>query len=146
MSEKLPLDESVVDVLQRVLQPGRFGLRFGLPDIGKLFPASGLFAFPANTHVVRRGESGKHLYLILTGKVAITKALGPAAVKVATFGPGEFFSEVVLMLDGIRAASAIATEDSKIFCIAYSDIETLSNRKPELGEHLTRLSSRSQAA
>lgn len=142
MGNKCSLDDTVPETLQQVLQLGKFRLSLNLAETKRLFPSSGLYAFPERAQVVERGDPAKGLYIVLSGKVAITKSLGPAAVQVATFGPGEIFGEVTLMLDGIRSANAIAMEDCRIFRIAQSDIETLLNRKPELGEHLENLASR----
>lgn len=133
MTEKYPLDDTVSGLIQRALKLAKWNI--SAHDIERLFPNSGLYAYPRKSHIVRKDEKSRDLYVIYLGKVVITRPMGPAVIHLITLGPGDIFT-----------ASAIASEDCKIFRVAYSDIQSLLNMNPAMGVHLKNLANQRLAA
>ncbi|MFH1619408.1 MAG: cyclic nucleotide-binding domain-containing protein [bacterium] len=144
MTEKYPLDDTVSGLIQHALKLEKWNI--SVRDIEKLFSDSGLYAYPRKSHIVRKGEKSRDIYIICSGKVAITRPMGPAVVHLVTLGPGDIFGEIALLHNGIRRASAVASEDSRIFRVACSDIQGLLKMNPALAEHLTNLANQRLAA
>jgi len=68
--------------------------------------------YAAGQEVVRQGEGGIGLYVVVSGKAEAvhTRADGTTVV-VNTFGPMDYFGEMALLNDEPRTASVVATED-----------------------------------
>ncbi len=63
----------------------------------------------AGTTIVRRGEPGDALYVIVSGEAEVRASqLGGGFVAVATLGPGEYFGEIALVTGGDRIADVVA--------------------------------------
>lgn len=75
--------------------------------------------------IFNEGEPGKALFIILTGKVSIGRALNEGEELLATLGSGGYFGELALIDDQPRFASARATEASRLLILYRSDFEGL---------------------
>jgi CRP/FNR family transcriptional regulator, cyclic AMP receptor protein len=79
-----------------------------------------------NTLVFREGEPGQKLYLILDGKVRISRNLaGMGEEALAILGPGEAFGEMSLIDDTPRSADAHVHERCRLLVITREAFEDL---------------------
>ena len=77
---------------------------------------------------------GVGMYVILSGEVEIIqKAEDGAVIKLAEFGPGDFFGDQVLLDESPRTASAIALEPCQTIGFFRPDLLELIERNPRLG-------------
>ena len=66
-------------------------------------------AVPAGQHVFREGEGGDEFYVVLSGKVRISKMVqGVGEEALAILEPGAYFGEMALVDDTPRSADALA--------------------------------------
>ena len=71
--------------------------------------------YAAEEAIVREGDPGVGMYVILSGEVAVLQEEGEgAAVEVATFGEGDFFGDQVLLDESPRTASAVARQPTRV--------------------------------
>lgn len=76
--------------------------------------------------VFREGEVGNKLYLILEGKIRISRTLaGMGDEALAVLGPGEAFGEMALIEDGARSADAHVHERARLAAITRDAFEDL---------------------
>ena len=54
----------------------------------------------------REGETGKEMFVLQSGKVAITKTVRDTEKILAMLGPGEFFGEMAIISNRPRNATA----------------------------------------
>ena len=79
-----------------------------------------------NTLVFREGDSGQKLYLILEGKVRISRNLaGMGEEALAILGPGDAFGEMSLIDDTPRSADAHVHERCRLLVITREAFEDL---------------------
>ena len=78
--------------------------------------------------VVRQGDPGAHLYLLLAGQVVVERD-GQA---VAHLGPGECFGELSILDPGPRSATVRATRATTCLRIAREDFQALLELSPSL--------------
>ena len=96
----------------------------------------------AGAEIVREGRNGSAFFLLLDGKVEITRDGQP----VARLIPGDFFGELALLSDHRRNADAHAVDDVELFGItvwsfrsilldnpkiAYTMLQTIARRAAE---------------
>ncbi|MFQ3671584.1 MAG: cyclic nucleotide-binding domain-containing protein [Verrucomicrobiia bacterium] len=60
------------------------------------------------------GEEGLGMYIIVTGRVKVSRKLGQESRELAVMGPGETFGELALLDGAPRAATATAVDDARV--------------------------------
>jgi len=102
-------------------------LRSGLIDV-HLDRGERLFA---------EGDAGDKLYIILNGKIKLTKAAPDGRENLlSVHGPGEMFGELSLFDPIPRTSSATAVTTARLAGIAHDDLRTWLSTRPEVAMHL----------
>lgn len=83
---------------------------------------------PAGGTVVRQGEKGIGLYIILDGEVVVERA----GKKVATLRPGQFFGEMALIDEEPRTADVRAVTAVRCLLLARWEFWSVFADKPEV--------------
>jgi CRP-like cAMP-binding protein len=80
----------------------------------------------ANERVFQEGEVGTEMYIIVQGKVRISKMVpGVGEEALAILEPGSYFGEMALIDDTPRSADATAQLACTLYVIQKSDLEEL---------------------
>lgn len=95
--------------------------------------------FKAGQTIFRAGDPGDGFYLVETGRVIISAAIGNTESRpLATINAGEFFGEMALLDDAPRSATATAETDTRAFCIGRDELLALLEQRPQLALNLIR--------
>ncbi|HET9953071.1 MAG TPA: cyclic nucleotide-binding domain-containing protein [Polyangiaceae bacterium] len=79
-----------------------------------------------DTKVFRYGEAGDKLYLILQGKVRISRDVaGMGEEALAVLGPGEAFGEMALLDEAPRSADAHVHEECRLLVLSKDAFDDL---------------------
>lgn len=78
--------------------------------------------------VVQQGEKGVGFYVLLSGRVQVSRAGKPVAV----LGPGEFFGELALFDGRPRSADVVATEPAMVVVLSRWEFWGFAADKPEV--------------
>jgi CRP-like cAMP-binding protein len=87
-------------------------------------------AVPAGTSLFEEGSQGDKFYVILEGEMEVTRREGGETLTLAVLGPGGFLSEMSLLEDRPRTASARALQDTELIAIEPDDFRDLLHRSP----------------
>jgi CRP/FNR family transcriptional regulator len=89
-------------------------------------------------HVVfREGEAGDRLFVILDGKVKISRAATDGRENLlVVLGPGEMFGELSLFDPGPRTATATAVTESRLASLDHDDLRPLLLERPGVAVNL----------
>ena len=83
------------------------------------------------------GASGNQLYVILDGKIKLTRAAADGRENLlSVLGPGEMFGELSLFDPRPRTASAVAVTDSCLAALAHDDLRSWLTGRPDVALHL----------
>ena len=83
--------------------------------------------------IVREGDLGVGMYVILSGEVAVLQEEADgAAVEVATFGEGDFFGDQVLLDESPRTASAVARQPTRVVGFFRPELLQLIESQPRI--------------
>jgi small-conductance mechanosensitive channel/CRP-like cAMP-binding protein len=94
-------------------------------------------SFAAGEVVIRQGDPGTSMYVIETGRVAVTAALGSGVpTTLAELGPGDFFGEMSLLTGAARSATVTALHESRLIVIDKEGLRPMVEARPELAERL----------
>ncbi|MCB1307665.1 MAG: cyclic nucleotide-binding domain-containing protein [Leptospiraceae bacterium] len=87
--------------------------------------------FGARQIIIREGEFGREVYMIISGKVVVTERLQKGSYKVLnSLGPGEIFGEMALIEDAPRSATLIAATSVKLLQLTKDEFETIFKSHP----------------
>jgi CRP-like cAMP-binding protein len=87
---------------------------------------------PAGTDLVREGEPGDALFIILEGEASVLRD----GDEVARVGPGSHFGELAILDGAPRSATVIAATDVRVAVLGIRMFRTLLREFPELAEQL----------
>jgi len=115
------------------IQPRQVLLRAfpGIPETEaeEMISLGQVLTFPSETILCTEGASESTFYIILKGKVRVTKRFNETEVRLLkVLGPGDFFGEMALIDNAPRAATVIATEEITALVIRKETFTTLFER------------------
>ena len=85
--------------------------------------------------IVREGESDDHLYLVVSGGVAVVKASGGGSddeVTLNVIRPGEVVGELSFLDGATRYASLVALDGTRVIGLSRGALESLLDTNPQL--------------
>jgi CRP-like cAMP-binding protein len=89
--------------------------------------------------IFRQGDTGRHLYLILSGSVEIYKTIDGNRQSISRLGSGEIFGEMGLLTSEPRCATATAIEETRLIMVdEHIFHHALRNNKLPILKPLTR--------
>ncbi|MCH8928899.1 MAG: cyclic nucleotide-binding domain-containing protein [Candidatus Marinimicrobia bacterium] len=83
---------------------------------------------PGNENIFREGDTSVYLYLVVSGKVKISRQ----DREIFIAHPNESFGLVGLVEEKLRATSATATEETNLLRINYADLFDLMEDYPSI--------------
>jgi CRP/FNR family cyclic AMP-dependent transcriptional regulator len=90
-------------------------------------------------HLFAEGDAGDKLYVILDGKIKLTRAAPDGRENLlSVHGPGEMFGELSLFDPSPRTASAAAVTDVRLAALAHDDLRLWLTSRPEVSMHMLR--------
>jgi CRP-like cAMP-binding protein len=99
--------------------------------------------FPPGTVIIREGEVGESLYIILAGRVSVIKDLGtPRELHIADIGRDDYFGEMALFDRGPRSASVVAREPTEALELSRLEFNEIMKEFPRIAIHACRVFSR----
>jgi len=93
--------------------------------------------FAAGEAIVRQGEDGCSMFVVLKGTVRVL--LEESGQEVATIAAGGFFGEMSMLTGEPRTATVRAVDEVHVLEIAASDIRALAQATPGLVEHVSQV-------
>jgi len=96
--------------------------------------------------VVRQGEQGDAMFLVLSGELRARTMTGERETILATFTAGDFFGDMSLFDHGPRSADVIANVDSTVLRISVTAFDRLTREAPALATPFLRATARTLSA
>ena len=136
---------------KRAITPGslrRIKILAGLNDaqLEHLTDFMELQRVPQWSVVVRQGDEGDAMYLILEGELRARVVVGDQEMILSTFGPGEFFGDMSLFDQGPRSADVVANVDCTLIKISAVAFDRLTREAPALATPFLQATSKTLAA
>jgi len=82
--------------------------------------------------VVKQGDPGDAMYLIIDGELRARITSGDKETILATFGPGDFFGDMALFDNGPRSADVVANKESTVLKLTTISFGRLMKDAPDL--------------
>lgn len=108
-------------------------------DLGEVLKSFRSKRYGRNEIIIRHGDPGDNLYVVVSGGVAV---LNQSGIAIAELGPGEVFGEMSLLSDEQVSATVQAVADSEILAIDNREFKKILQKYPLLQQYFTRLLAR----
>jgi len=86
----------------------------------------------AGSTIIREGEEGRGLYLVVSGRVRVLVRDGDDLVRMGTLGPGDLFGEVALLMRKPSTATIVAEENTALLFLPREEFLEATRDFPEL--------------
>ena len=116
---------SVVRYFQQVPLFGDLSKR----GVRRVIQAASEIDEPAGTVLVREGDLGRELYILVAGTARVSRG----GRKIADMGPGDFFGELAFLSHAPRSATVTASSDSRLMILGPRELEVLISQEPRIG-------------
>ena len=83
---------------------------------------------PAGKVLIRQGELGDDLMVLVSGKVAVERD----GARLNELGPGDFFGEIALIDHGPRTATVTVESPSRLLVVNHRDFHALMDEFPQV--------------
>ncbi len=97
---------------------------------------------PADHHVVREGQPGTSVYILLEGEVRVSRQTADGPQELARLGGGALFGEMAVLTDKPRQATVVTTQPSELFEIDKPSLEAVAAEHPQVTEDIVRFARR----
>ena len=87
--------------------------------------------FPAGEALVREGDFGDELIVIVEGTVRVTKLYDETERFLRNYGAGDHIGELAVLRDRPRAATVVAEGDVRGLCIGGEALRAILQERPE---------------
>ncbi|MBK9387177.1 MAG: mechanosensitive ion channel [Planctomycetes bacterium] len=109
-------------------------------ELDKLAQEASLESFGKGERIVRQGEPGDALYVIVEGAAVVSISDGAGLEReVARLGRGEFFGEMALLTGEPRTAHVTAAEDLDVLVIYKGSLKGILERRPGLAQEMAEM-------
>jgi CRP/FNR family transcriptional regulator, cyclic AMP receptor protein len=106
-------------------------------DFAALRADVGVMQLDRGQRLFAEGDAGDKLYIILTGKIKLTKAAPDGRENLlSVHGPGEMFGELSLFDPIPRTSSATAVTNARLAGLAHDDLRSWLSTRPAVAMHL----------
>jgi len=94
---------------------------------------------PRGEHLFMEGDAGDRLYVVLEGKIKLTRAAADGRENLwSVIGPGEMFGELSLFDPRPRTSTASAVTDATLAALAHDALRPWLLERPEVSMHMLR--------
>ncbi|MCC6989075.1 MAG: mechanosensitive ion channel [Acidobacteria bacterium] len=116
---------------------GAVDLFSGLDDVerARLAEACPELLYGERERIVRQGDAGRSMFVVLEGRVRVT--IEPSGQEVAVTTAGGFFGEMSMLTGDPRTATVTAMDDAVLLEIDADRFRELAVRRPGLVEHVS---------
>lgn len=103
----------------------------------KLVLLSELRTYADGESIVRKGETGQEMYVVLAGRaVALQRNADGSRTTLRTMAPGELFGEIALVCASPRTADVVAQGETQMLVLEWERIRRLSRMFPRITSKL----------
>jgi CRP-like cAMP-binding protein len=125
--------------LQAVIAAIPFFSALGEPDLDKLASTSTLHIFQPGEVIIRQGDPGRSVFVILHGRVRVlTRDYKGQELELASLGPSQFFGEMSFLSGQPRSGSVEAVENSALIELSYTTMFKLVEEHPQVKQTLVK--------
>jgi len=140
--------ETETSIPEKILRLKKINIFEGLSasELAAIASVTEELEYPVGDIVIREGEAGETMFLIMKGNVSVIKGEGEEGgreIELARIGTGDYFGEMALFEDAVRSATIRTAEDSRFLVLHKQEFNEIVREYPQIALHICKaLSSR----
>jgi len=96
--------------------------------------------YPLGTVVIKEGETGETMYMIIAGEVSVNKSQeGGSEIELDRILAGDYFGEMALFEDVVRSATIRAEEETRLLVLHKQEFTEIVREYPQIALHICRI-------
>jgi ATP/ADP translocase len=96
--------------------------------------------YPLGTVVIKEGETGETMYMIIAGEVSVNKRQeGGSEIELDRILAGDYFGEMALFEDVVRSATIRTEEESRLLVLHKQEFTEIVREYPQIALHICRI-------
>jgi CRP-like cAMP-binding protein len=112
-------------------------------ELQRLADQSRYCSFKFGDIIIREGERGDRLFVLISGKAKVFKSYGTNKEKrLRTLKPPAYFGEIALIDDLVRSATVVALGDIKTLCLDKLNLDREIEKSPIIAKKLLQMLNR----
>jgi len=93
--------------------------------------------YPEGTVVIKEGDSGETMYMIITGDVSVIKGQeGGHEIELDRIHEGDYFGEMALFEDQVRSATIRAEDETRLLVLHKREFNEIVREYPQIALHI----------
>ncbi|HZG58874.1 ABC transporter transmembrane domain-containing protein [Paenibacillus sp.] len=125
------------DGIHAVIQPAKLKKvpLFENVDLSFLEEIAPLFiteSFPTGKTIIQEGDQGDKFYIVVRGKVEVSKVIDGKDTKLAVLSDGDFFGEVALLRNVARTATVTSLSPTMFITLSRESFRHIVDKEPDL--------------
>ena len=108
------------------------------PDVGQTEPMSGTKKVSQGQFLFREGDASDAMYVVKTGRFAVTKSKTNSEIILAEIGPGSMVGEMAFFDNRPRSANVKALKDSEVIALPFKALRAQFASFPEWAKAIMR--------
>jgi ATP/ADP translocase len=134
--------EKSVSVTDKILHLRSINIFEGL-SVGELAAVASVTEeanYPPEEVVIKEGDPGDTLFLIISGKVAVIKGYGTdQEIELDRIRAGDYFGEMALIEDTVRSATIRTLEESRLLSLHKREFTEIVREYPQIALHICKI-------
>ncbi|MGD9032470.1 MAG: Npt1/Npt2 family nucleotide transporter [Desulfobacteraceae bacterium] len=95
---------------------------------------------PVDTLVIKEGETGETMYMIIAGEVSVNKSQGGGPeIELDRILAGDYFGEMALFEDVVRSATIRTEEETRLLVLHKQEFTEIVREYPQIALHICRI-------
>jgi HEAT repeat protein len=95
---------------------------------------------PLGTVVIKEGETGETMYMIIAGEVSVNKSQeGGSQIELDRILAGDYFGEMALFEDVVRSATIRTEEETRLLVLHKQEFTEIVREYPQIALHICRI-------
>jgi ATP/ADP translocase len=95
---------------------------------------------PLGTVVIKEGETGETMYMIIAGEVSVNKSQeGGTQIELDRILAGDYFGEMALFEDVVRSATIRTEEETRLLVLHKQEFTEIVREYPQIALHICRI-------
>ncbi|MBW1784729.1 MAG: cyclic nucleotide-binding domain-containing protein, partial [Deltaproteobacteria bacterium] len=133
--------EKEISIPERVLRLKNINIFEGLSvsELAAIASVTEEVDYPVGEIVIREGETGETMFLVIKGNVSVIKGEGEAGaqeIELARIGAGDYFGEMALFEDAVRSATIRTAEESRFLVLHKQEFTEIVREYPQIALHI----------
>lgn len=102
----------------------------------KIILSANLESFEPGEFLVRQGELGDTMYVVIDGEVEVRRGQDPQKTLIATLSAGDLFGEIALVSRSRRTADVVAVSPTRVLALDWDSLLSLHRFAPYLSSRI----------